>query len=88
MLYLLCVLLTKRYERRLYLIGISPCPGKGFNHFYLCFIFLPSHQYKKLIPALLLFVVFMPPGGMYILKYSYKGALLTLNSEEYLFTGK
>lgn len=88
MLYLLCVLLTKRYERRLYLIGISPCPGKGFNHFSLCFIFLPSHQYKKLIPALLLFVVFMPPGGMYVLKYSYKGALLTLNSEEYLFTGK
>lgn len=27
-----------------------------------------------------------PPGGMYISKYSYKGELLTLNSEEYLFT--
>lgn len=87
MLYLLCVLLTERYGCTLHLIGIPPAPGKGFNHFYL-FIFLPSHPYKKLIPALPLFVVFMPPGGMYILKYSYKGALLTLNSEEYLFTGK
>lgn len=52
------------------LLRFPPAPGKGFNHFFLCFIFLPSHPLQELIPALLLFVVFVPPGGMYILKYS------------------
>lgn len=75
--------------------GPPPAPytlGKIFNYFSFCFVFLPSRADKKQVCDLLLFVLFIcfvcARGGLYVSKYSYKGELLTLNSGEYLFTGK
>lgn len=52
--------------------------------FALFFFYLTC---KKQIPDLLVHFIYAT-GRMCMSKYSYKGELLTLNSEEYLFTGK